>query len=207
MSKNKIFFALGILAATVVFAVAQPAQAQSVPASSRVQITLTATTQLPPIVINTDETEYETQVFKITNKDVLLLLAMHYPEALFRGVLLTLANSGEFEIRNSDGLLLTAISLGHLQLAAVGTPVNHLITNERTGVDAYKQTFTRYRFWLNLATAYAFDLHVMRSGHRTRNPDLAFWAYQYQLGGAAIWMGRNAFIEGRIVTVGRSIPE
>ncbi len=200
MSLKKSTLFLGILFAAASFAVAHPAQA-----SSKVQIALTATTQLPPVSISATEVEYRTQKFKITNKDILQALTLRYPDALFRGVTLTLADSGEFEIRNPGGELLTTIALVHLRMDGVSPQVAHLVSNTATGVDTYKNISAQYRFALNLATAYAFEIRGGQSGQRQEKPDVETWIYRYQLAGLGAWMGRQTLIEGRIVVVGRNI--
>lgn len=203
MHQLRITVGLGI--ALAIFALAPMAQA-----STTVQIALTAITQMPTTAGDLNELEHTTQKLKITNKDILALLAAthpaDYPDALMAGTLITINVVGQFELLNADDVLLDSIDIAHLQITNLSPSVYHLLSNTNTSVNTYKKIWAQRGFFVNLATAYAFELQGMLTGNATEDDFDSSWMSQYQLTGQGLWVGRNALITGRIVCIGRNVP-
>lgn len=104
--------------------------------SAKFMLTLTrqgAADEIRPGVFLTPTTQ-----FKLTNKEMLILLSSVYPVASTPGAVLGFTNTGDFQILDQDGVLLQTVSGAVLDAVPIVPPVRSGTNDTNTGIEKWK---------------------------------------------------------------------
>lgn len=167
-------------------------------AENSAKFVLTATTESASEEIRPGVTRYKTFKFKITNKEMLQLLALTYPAASLPNVILSVNDTGSFVILDDEGSTLQTVSPSVLVAGYPGTLIGQGTRDTLTPELNLSKVWTGTIVVFDYDPTNTFELRGGMTG-RYRVGATTSILFTLNVAGAGVLESSDCFIAGKVI--------